>query len=50
MSTRVVVAEDNVKHINTIFARLHLTEETDTQRRVRAVRLWLADQRSTLRP
>lgn len=43
---RLVIAEKSVqKHINTIFAKLHLTEETDTNRRVRAVRLWLADQR-----
>lgn len=41
---RLVIAEKSVqKHINTIFAKLHLTEEPDTHRRVRAVRLWLAE-------
>jgi DNA-binding NarL/FixJ family response regulator len=40
---RLVIAEKSVqKHINTIFSKLQLTEETDTHRRVRAVRLWLA--------
>jgi DNA-binding NarL/FixJ family response regulator len=40
---QLVIAEKSVqKHINTIFSKLHLTEETDTHRRVRAVRLWLA--------
>ncbi len=40
---RLVIAEKSVqKHINTIFSKLHLTDETDTHRRVRAVRLWLA--------
>lgn len=40
---RLVIAVKSVqKHINTIFAKLHLTEESDTHRRVRAVRLWLA--------
>jgi len=39
---QLVIAEKSVqKHINTIFSKLHLTEETDTHRRVRAVRLWL---------
>ncbi len=39
----LVIAEKSVqKHINTIFAKLHLTDEHDTHRRVRAVRLWLA--------
>jgi DNA-binding NarL/FixJ family response regulator len=43
---RLVIAVKSVqKHINTIFAKLHLTEESDTHRRVRAVRLWLAAQR-----
>jgi len=41
---RLVIAEKSVqKHINTIFSKLHLTEEADTHRRVRAVRLWLAE-------
>lgn len=41
---RLVIAEKSVqKHINTIFSKLHLTDELDTHRRVRAVRLWLAD-------
>jgi DNA-binding NarL/FixJ family response regulator len=41
---RLVIAEKSVqKHINTIFSKLHLSEETDTHRRVRAVRLWLAE-------
>ncbi len=41
---RLVIAEKSVqKHINTIFSKLHLTDEPDTHRRVRAVRLWLAD-------
>lgn len=41
---RLVIAEKSVqKHINTIFAKLHLTDEADTHRRVRAVRLWLAE-------
>lgn len=40
---QLVIAEKSVqKHINTIFSKLHLTEETDTHRRVMAVRLWLA--------
>jgi DNA-binding NarL/FixJ family response regulator len=40
---RLVIAEKSVqKHINTIFAKLHLNDEDDTHRRVRAVRLWLA--------
>jgi DNA-binding NarL/FixJ family response regulator len=40
---RLVIAEKSVqKHINTIFSKLHLTDEADTHRRVRAVRLWLA--------
>lgn len=40
---RLVIAEKSVqKHINTIFSKLQLTEETNTHRRVRAVRLWLA--------
>jgi DNA-binding NarL/FixJ family response regulator len=40
---RLLITEKSVqKHINTIFAKLHLSEETDTHRRVRAVRLWLA--------
>ncbi|MBK5224266.1 MAG: response regulator transcription factor [Acidimicrobiia bacterium] len=39
---RLVIAEKSVqKHINTIFSKLHLTEEVDTHRRVRAVRMWL---------
>ncbi|HWM19333.1 MAG TPA: response regulator transcription factor [Ilumatobacteraceae bacterium] len=42
---QLVIAEKSVqKHINTIFAKLHLTEETDSHRRVRAVLLWLAAQ------
>jgi DNA-binding NarL/FixJ family response regulator len=41
---RLVIAEKSVqKHINTIFSKLHLTDEADTHRRVRAVRLWLAE-------
>jgi DNA-binding NarL/FixJ family response regulator len=44
IAARLVIAEKSVqKHINTIFAKLHLTDEHDTHRRVRAVRLWLAD-------
>ncbi len=40
---RLVITERSVqKHINTIFSKLHLTEELDTHRRVRAVRMWLA--------
>lgn len=43
---RLVIAEKSVqKHINTIFAKLHLTDEIDTHRRVRAVRVWLAAER-----
>ena len=39
-----MIAEKSVqKHINTIFSKLQLSEETDAHRRVRAVRLWLAD-------
>lgn len=42
---RLVIAERSVqKHINMIFAKLHLNDEVDTHRRVRAVRLWLAAQ------
>ena len=41
----LVIAEKSVqKHINTIFAKLHLGEETGTHRRVRAVLLWLTAQ------
>jgi DNA-binding NarL/FixJ family response regulator len=40
---RLVINEKSVqKHINTIFAKLQLTDEIDTHRRVRAVRMWLA--------
>jgi DNA-binding NarL/FixJ family response regulator len=40
---QLVIAEKSVqKHINTIFSKLHLSDETDSHRRVRAVRLWLA--------
>jgi DNA-binding NarL/FixJ family response regulator len=43
---RLVIAEKSVqKHLNTIFAKLHLTDEIDTHRRVRAVRVWLAAER-----
>jgi DNA-binding NarL/FixJ family response regulator len=39
----LVIAEKSVqKHINAIFAKLHLGDEADTHRRVRAVRVWLA--------
>ena len=45
IAERLTIAEKSVhKHINMIFAKLHLNEETDTHRRVRAVRLWLAAQ------
>lgn len=45
IAERLLIAEKSVhKHINMIFAKLHLNEEDDTHRRVRAVRLWLADQ------
>lgn len=44
IAERLVIAEKSVqKHINAIFAKLHLTEEHDSHRRVRAVRLWLAE-------
>lgn len=44
IATQLVIAEKSVqKHINMIFSKLHLGEEVDTHRRVRAVRLWLAD-------
>ena len=44
IATALVIAEKSVhKHINTIFSKLGLTEEPDTHRRVRAVRLWLAE-------
>ncbi|MEZ5250158.1 MAG: response regulator transcription factor [Ilumatobacteraceae bacterium] len=43
IAQRLVIAEKSVqKHINTIFSKLHLTEETDAHHRVRAVRMWLA--------
>jgi len=31
------------KHINSIFSKLHLTDETESNRRVRSVPLWLAE-------
>lgn len=41
---RLVLSDRAVaKHINNIFAKLHLAEEPDAHRRVRAVLLWLAD-------
>lgn len=41
---QLVIAEKSVqKHINTIFSKLHLTDEPDVHRRVRAVRLWLSE-------
>ncbi len=44
IANELVIAEKSVhKHINTIFSKLGLTEEPDTHRRVRAVRLWLAE-------
>jgi DNA-binding NarL/FixJ family response regulator len=43
IADQLVIAEKSVqKHINTIFSKLHLTDEPDVHRRVRAVRLWLA--------
>lgn len=45
IAQQLVIAEKSVqKHINTIFSKLHLGEEVDTHRRVRAVRLWLAEE------
>lgn len=44
IAARLAIAEKSVhKHINMIFAKLHLNEESDVHRRVRAVRLWLAE-------
>lgn len=44
VAERLVIAEKSVqKHINTIFSKLHLTDEPDVHRRVRAVRVWLAE-------
>lgn len=41
---RLVLSDRAVaKHINNIFAKLHLAEEPDAHRRVRAVLLWLAE-------
>ncbi|MGE0880971.1 MAG: response regulator [Acidimicrobiia bacterium] len=43
IAARLVIGEKSVqKHINTIFAKLQLTDEPDVHRRVQAVRLWLA--------
>ena len=44
IAARLVIAEKSVQnHINTIFAKLHLGDETGTHRRVRAVLLWLTE-------
>jgi hypothetical protein len=38
------VSEKSVeKHINSIFSKLHLVDDTESNRRVRSVLLWLAE-------
>lgn len=44
IAERLVLSEGAVaKHINSIFSKLHLGEEPDVHRRVKAVLLWLAE-------
>lgn len=45
IAEQLSITEKSVqKHINSIFSKLYLNEEPDAHRRVRAVRLWLAEQ------
>ena len=44
VAARLHLSEKSVeKHINSIFTKLHLTDETESNRRVRSVLLWLAE-------
>lgn len=45
IADRLHLSEKSVeKHIGSIFSKLHLTDETESNRRVRSVLLWLAEQ------
>lgn len=45
VADRLHLSEKSVeKHINSIFSKLHLTDESESNRRVRSVLLWLAEQ------
>lgn len=45
VAERLHLSEKSVeKHINSIFSKLHLTDEPESNRRVRSVLLWLAEQ------
>lgn len=44
VADRLHLSEKSVeKHINSIFSKLHLTDQTESNRRVRSVLLWLAE-------
>ncbi len=44
VAARLHLSEKSVeKHINSIFTKLHLTDENESNRRVRSVLLWLAE-------
>lgn len=44
IAERLHLSEKSVeKHINSIFSKLHLTDEPESNRRVRSVLVWLAE-------